>query len=155
MRHGQRSPSISAGTPSAAALQSFSSHASDYQRSKHCRGPGDRPRPNLTLQLCESDRSPPETLSPRSPLRADPVQQGCIHSVYTTDSSAWFMAQSDEAQLTYVLSGELPGISPNARLPNQVGSTSDRDLPVENESGHRWCRTPAASGLVLLPGQHL
>ena len=43
--------------------------------------------------------------------------------------SAPFMAHFDEAQLTCVLSEELLGIFPNAPLPNQVVSTSDRDLP--------------------------
>jgi hypothetical protein len=58
-------------------------------------------------------------------------------------------------QLICALSGELPGISPNARSPNRVVSTSHRDAPVENEPGHRWCRVPAESGLVLLPAQPL
>jgi hypothetical protein len=55
------------------------------------------------------------------------------------------------AQLTCVSSAEPPGTSPNVRWPNQVVSISHRDAPVENESGHRWCRVPAESGLLLLP----
>src|ERR1700723_2330813 len=49
-----------------------------------------------------------------------------------------------QESLTCVWSAKLLGISPNAPLPNQVVSTSGRDLPGENESGHRWCRTPEA-----------
>ena len=84
-------------------------------------------------------------------------------SIYWTWSYPWEanrdvtemdMARVDEVQLTCVLSGGLPGISPNGPLPNQVVSTSDRDLPGENESGHRWCRGLAESGLVLLRVRH-
>ena len=44
-----------------------------------------------------------------------------------------------QESLTCVWSAKLLGISPNAPLPNQVVSTSGRDLPGENESGHRRC----------------
>src|ERR1700692_4284110 len=64
------------------------------------------------------------------------------------------MAHLDEASLTCVLSEEPLGTSPNGPLLNPADSTSDRDLPGENESAHRWCRAPAVSGLVLLRVPH-
>jgi len=58
------------------------------------------------------------------------------------------------ANLTCALSAEQPGISPCGPLPDRVDSTSCRVLPREIESGHRWCRAPAGSGLVLLQARH-
>ena len=64
-----------------------------------------------------------------------------------------FAAYFGMPRLTSVWFWEQLGISPNDPLPDLVDSTSGRDLPKESESGRRWCRAQAESGLALLRAQ--